>query len=97
MKHGPLALVYETLLIMVIATHDNCFRKQQLVIQQLQARRGHLIVMFLKREASLVCPNDGFHVIEVPQVHDFLQTIINILPMQLLAYHLTILRGYDVD
>lgn len=97
MKHGPLALVDETLPIIVIATHDNCFSKQQSVIQQLQARRGRLIVMCSKGEASLVCPNGGCRVIEVPQVQDCLQPVINIVPLQLLAYHLTVLRGYDVD
>ncbi|KAH9326597.1 hypothetical protein KI387_006775 [Taxus chinensis] len=97
MKHGPLALVDETLPIIVIATHDACFSKQQSVIQQLQARKGRLIVMCSKGEASLVCPNGGSRVIEVPQVDDCLQPIINIIPLQLLAYHITVLRGYNVD
>ncbi|ERM98196.1 glutamine--fructose-6-phosphate aminotransferase [isomerizing] 2 isoform X1 [Amborella trichopoda] len=97
MKHGPLALVDETLPIVVIATHDNCFSKQQSVIQQLHARKGRLIVMCSKGEASLVCPSGSCRVIEVPQVEDCLQPVINIIPLQLLAYHLTVLRGYDVD
>ncbi|GLJ05808.1 hypothetical protein SUGI_0025820 [Cryptomeria japonica] len=97
MKHGPLALVDETLPIIVIATHDSCFGKQQSVIQQLEARKGRLIVMCSKGEASLVSPNGASRVIEVPQVDDCLQPIINIVPFQLLAYHLTVLRGYDVD
>ncbi|KAM7476762.1 hypothetical protein LguiB_024005 [Lonicera macranthoides] len=67
MKHGPLALVDENLPIVVIATRDACFSKQQSVIQQLHARKGRLI------------------------------PVINIVPLQLLAYHLTVLRGYNVD
>lgn len=97
MKHGPLALVDETLPIIVIATRDACFSKQQSVIQQLHARKGRLIVMCSKGEAPLVCPSGSCRVIEVPQVEDCLQPVINIIPLQLLAYHLTVLRGYNVD
>ncbi|CAL9114303.1 unnamed protein product [Musa acuminata var. zebrina] len=97
MKHGPLALVDETLPIIVIATHDACFSKQQSVIQQLHARKGRLIVMCSEGDATSVCPMGSCRVIEVPQVADCLQPVINIIPMQLLAYHLTVLRGYDVD
>ncbi|XP_072996468.1 glutamine--fructose-6-phosphate aminotransferase [isomerizing] 1-like [Typha latifolia] len=97
MKHGPLALVDETLPIIVIATRDACFSKQQSVIQQLHARKGRLIVMCSKGDASSVCPSGSCRVIEVPQVADCLQPVINIIPLQLLAYHLTVLRGYDVD
>ncbi|KAL5708297.1 glutamine--fructose-6-phosphate transaminase (isomerizing) [Ranunculus cassubicifolius] len=97
MKHGPLALVDENLPIFVIATHDACFSKQQSVIQQLHARKGRLVVMCSKGEASLVCPSESVRVIEVPQVEDCLQPVINIIPLQLLAYHLTVLRGYNVD
>ncbi|XP_010244880.1 PREDICTED: glutamine--fructose-6-phosphate aminotransferase [isomerizing] 2 isoform X2 [Nelumbo nucifera] len=97
MKHGPLALVDENLPIVVIATHDACFSKQQSVIQQLHARKGRLIVMCSKGEASLVCPGGSCRVIEVPQVVDCIQPVVNIVPLQLLAYHLTVLRGYNVD
>ncbi|EYU27021.1 hypothetical protein MIMGU_mgv1a002348mg [Erythranthe guttata] len=97
MKHGPLALVDETLPIVVIATRDACFSKQQSVIQQLHARKGRLIVMCTKGDAESVCVGGSCRVIEVPQVEDCLQPVINIVPLQLLAYHLTVLRGYNVD
>ncbi|KAF3338008.1 glutamine--fructose-6-phosphate aminotransferase [Carex littledalei] len=97
MKHGPLALVDEHLPIIVIATQDDSFSKQQSVIQQLHARKGRLIVMCSKGDVNLVCPDGNSRVIEVPQIVDCLQPIINIVPLQLLAYHLTVLRGYDVD
>ncbi|XP_042427932.1 glutamine--fructose-6-phosphate aminotransferase [isomerizing] 2-like [Zingiber officinale] len=97
MKHGPLALVDETLPIIVIATRDGCFSKQQSVIQQLHARKGRLIVMCSEGDASSVRPVESCKVIEVPQVADCLQPVINIIPLQLLAYHLTVQRGYDVD
>ncbi|KAK9683027.1 hypothetical protein RND81_10G113500 [Saponaria officinalis] len=97
MKHGPLALVDENLPIVVIATRDSCFSKQQSVIQQLRARKGRLIVMCSKGDAASVCPSGSCRVIEVPQVEDCLQPVINIIPLQLLAYHLTVLRGFNVD
>ncbi|KAK9156549.1 hypothetical protein Scep_003123 [Stephania cephalantha] len=97
MKHGPLALVDENLPIVVIATRDGCFSKQQSVIQQLHARKGRLIVMCSKGDASSVCPSESCRVIEVPQVEDCLQPVINVIPLQLLAYHLTVLRGHNVD
>lgn len=97
MKHGPLALVDENLPIVVIATHDACFSKQQSVIQQLHARKGRLIVMCSKGEAASVCPGGSYRAIEVPKVDDCLQPVVNIVPLQLLAYHLTVLRGHNVD
>ncbi|XP_044500606.1 glutamine--fructose-6-phosphate aminotransferase [isomerizing] 2-like [Mangifera indica] len=97
MKHGPLALVDENLPIVVIATRDACFSKQQSVIQQLHARKGRLIVMCSKGDAASVCPGNSCRVIEVPIVEDCLQPVINVVPLQLLAYHLTVLRGYNVD
>ncbi|KAI3742901.1 hypothetical protein L1987_60599 [Smallanthus sonchifolius] len=96
MKHGPLALVDEHLPIVVIATRDQCFSKQQSVIQQLKARKGRLIVMCTEGDAAAVC-GGSCPVIEVPQVVDCLQPVVNIVPLQLLAYHLTVLRGYNVD
>ncbi|PKI66916.1 hypothetical protein CRG98_012679 [Punica granatum] len=97
MKHGPLALVDENLPIVVIATRDACFSKQQSVIQQLHARRGRLIVMCSEGDATVVCPGDNCRAIEVPLVEDCLQPVVNIVPLQLLAYHLTVLRGFNVD
>uniref|UniRef100_A0A2P2KL13 glutamine--fructose-6-phosphate transaminase (isomerizing) n=1 Tax=Rhizophora mucronata TaxID=61149 RepID=A0A2P2KL13_RHIMU len=97
MKHGPLALVDENLPIIVIATRDACFSKQQSVIQQLHARNGRLIVICSKGDAPSVCPAGSCRVVEVPQVEDCLQPVVNIVPLQLLAYHLTVLRGYNVD
>ncbi|KAK6243949.1 hypothetical protein QUC31_010358 [Theobroma cacao] len=97
MKHGPLALVDENLPIVVIATRDACFSKQQSVIQQLHARKGRLIVMCSKGDAASVCSGGACRVIEVPYVEDCLQPVVNVVPLQLLAYHLTVLRGYNVD
>ncbi|KAF2286420.1 hypothetical protein GH714_016826 [Hevea brasiliensis] len=73
------------------------YSKQQSVIQQLHARKGRLIVMCSKGDAASVSPGESCRVIEVPQVEDCLQPVVNIVPLQLLAYHLTVLKGYNVD
>ncbi|XP_027160482.1 glutamine--fructose-6-phosphate aminotransferase [isomerizing] 2 [Coffea eugenioides] len=97
MKHGPLALVDHNLPIVVIATRDACFSKQQSVIQQLHARKGRLIVMCTKGDSASVSVGGSCRVIEVPHVEDCLQPVLNVIPLQLLAYHLTVLRGHNVD
>ncbi|KAH7278872.1 hypothetical protein KP509_38G061000 [Ceratopteris richardii] len=97
MKHGPLALVDETLPIIVIATRDASLNKQQSVIQQLKTRKGRLIVMCTEGDAEFMCPDRTCRIIEVPKVQDCLQPIINIVRLQLLAYHLTVFRGFNVD
>ncbi|KAI8027038.1 Glutamine--fructose-6-phosphate aminotransferase [isomerizing] 2 [Camellia lanceoleosa] len=81
MKHGPLALVDENLPIVVIATRDACFSKQQSVIQQLHACNGRLVVMCSKGDAASVSVCGSCRVIEVPQVEDYLQPVINVVPL----------------
>lgn len=98
MKHGPLALVDEHLPIIVIATRDSMHGKMHSVIQQLLARQAKLICFVSEGDEEL--PNlrkAGCRVFEVPFVEDCLQPIVNIIPLQLLSYHLTCLRGHNVD
>ena len=98
MKHGPLALVDETLPIIVIATKDSLYAKQQSVIQQLRARKGRLVVMCSEGDDEMLSQySETCRIISVPTTVDCLQGIINIVPLQLFSYHLTVLRGYDVD
>jgi glucosamine--fructose-6-phosphate aminotransferase (isomerizing) len=98
MKHGPLALVDETLPLVVIATRDNSYTKQKSVVEQLRARDARCILIVSEDDDSL----DQFAqsedmIIRVPEVVDCLQPLINIIPLQLLSYHLTVLRGHNVD
>nr|XP_027102063.1 glutamine--fructose-6-phosphate aminotransferase [isomerizing] 2-like [Coffea arabica] len=72
MKRGPLALVDHKLPIVVIATRDACFSKQQSVIQQLHARKGRLIVMCTKGDSASVSVGGSCRVIEFPYVEDCL-------------------------
>lgn len=108
MKHGPLALVDEKLPILVIATKDSMHRKMLGVIQQLKARSAHEKLIILKCTDGDGDDGDGggsggsgsdgrIREIVVPRVVDALQPIVNIVPLQLLSYHLAVLRGLDVD
>jgi glucosamine--fructose-6-phosphate aminotransferase (isomerizing) len=98
MKHGPLALVDETLPLVVIATRDSSYTKQKSVIEQLRARDARCILIVGEDDDSLdqYAASDEM-LIKVPEVCDCLQPLINIIPLQLLSYHLTVLRGHNVD
>merc|ERR1712157_111962 len=99
MKHGPLALVDETLPLIVIATNDSTKQKQMSVVKQLRARKGHLIVMYTEGDEATMheLQSEGCRGIPVPALIDCVQPIVNIIPMQLLAYHLAVMRGHNVD
>lgn len=98
MKHGTLALVDETLPIIVIATHGSCYSKMVGVIEQLRAREARLVVLINEGDDLLTSPAaQGCLFIEVPQVEEFVQPVVNIVPLQLLSYHLTVKRGLNVD
>lgn len=100
MKHGPLALVDDTMPIIVLATRDSMHAKMLSVIQQLRARGASLIVVCNDSDeelGELLAADCRCFAIPVPKVSDCLQPIVNIVPLQLLSYHLTVLRGHDVD
>ncbi|KIZ06322.1 glucosamine--fructose-6-phosphateaminotransferase (isomerizing) [Monoraphidium neglectum] len=98
MKHGPLALVDENLPIVVIATQDAMHRKMESVIQQLLARSAKLVILCNTGDDAMTqFEGRGCTLIRVPRTVDALQPIINIIPLQLLSYHLTTLRGFNVD
>jgi glutamine---fructose-6-phosphate transaminase (isomerizing) len=97
MKHGPLALVDETLPLVVVATRDSSYVKQKSVIEQLRARGARLILIVGEDDDSLDRFADKNMIIKVPEIVDCLQPLVNIIPLQLLSYHLTVLRGHNVD
>ena len=98
MKHGPLALVDETMPLIVVATRDSSYRKQESVVQQLRARGGRLILIVSEDDDEIAAvAGDNATIIRVPVVEDCLQGVVNIVPLQLLSYHLTVLRGHNVD
>jgi glucosamine--fructose-6-phosphate aminotransferase (isomerizing) len=98
MKHGPLALVDEHMPIIVFATKDEMHGKMQGVIQQLMARNARLIIICNEDEIDILdMVGDRYPLIMVPNADEALQPVVNIIPLQLLSYHLTLLRGFNVD
>ena len=100
LKHGPLALIDEYMPAVVVATRDSLREKMWSTIQQLLARKGRLILLVSKDDpdmANSFSSNKSLRIIKVDTVCDCLQPILNIVPFQLLSYHLTVLRGYNVD
>lgn len=98
MKHGPLALVDEHMPIIVVATKDEMHGKMQGVIQQLMARNARLIIICNEDEIDVLdMVGDRYPLIMVPNTDEALQPVVNIIPLQLLSYHLTLLRGFNVD
>lgn len=95
---GPLALVDDKLPIVVVATQDSVHNKMQGVIQQLMARGARLMILCNEEDDDMDdMVGNKYPVIQVPRVDDALQAVVNILPLQLLSYHLTCLRGFNVD
>ncbi|CAG8716213.1 19762_t:CDS:2, partial [Gigaspora rosea] len=94
LKHGPLALIDSDMPVILIMTKDSLYPKVQSALQQVTARKGKPIIICNEGD-------DGIEVhyekIRVPQTVDCLQGILTIIPLQLLSYHLAVLRGIDVD
>ncbi len=100
MKHGPLALVDEFMPIIVIATMEDAdmHNKMQGVIQQLMARSARLIILANDDDTEMTEIVQGkYPIVRVPRSDTAVQPILNIIPLQLLSYHLTLKRGHNVD
>jgi glucosamine--fructose-6-phosphate aminotransferase (isomerizing) len=95
LKHGPLALVDETMPVVAVAPNDDLVEKLQSNLQVVRARGGELIVFADK--ATGIQADAGITVIHVPSVSDVLAPIVYTVPLQLLAYHAAVLKGTDVD
>ena len=95
MKHGPIALIDDDMPVVVIATHDSTYDKIVNNIQEVKARRGRVIAVVSEGDTDLQDMVD--YTIPVPHTINFLQPIITIIPLQLLAYHIAVMRGCDVD
>ncbi|KAB5592206.1 Glucosamine--fructose-6-phosphate aminotransferase (isomerizing) [Ceratobasidium theobromae] len=94
LKHGPLALIDENMPVIIIMTRDALFPKVQSALAQITARKGQPIIICNEGDESI--PKNA-KTIQVPKTVDCLQGLLNIIPLQLLSYHLAILNGFDVD
>jgi glucosamine--fructose-6-phosphate aminotransferase (isomerizing) len=95
LKHGPLALVDSTVPIIMIITKDNVYNKCMNALQQVTARDGRPILVC--EEGDTETMKFAEHALEIPRSVDALQGILTVIPMQLLSYHLAVLRGCNVD
>jgi glucosamine--fructose-6-phosphate aminotransferase (isomerizing) len=95
MKHGPIALIDENMPVVVIATKDNSYDKIVSNIQEVKARKGIIIAVI--SEGDTFIKNLADHVLEVPDTHVTFSPLLAVIPLQLLSYHIAVLRGCNID
>ena len=95
MKHGPIALIDEHMPVFVIATRKGHYEKVVSNIQEIKSRKGKIIAIVTKGDQQVAALAD--HCIEIPEVEESMSPILTTIPLQLLAYHMAILCGCNVD
>ncbi len=95
MKHGPIALIDEEMPVVFIATKDSSYEKVVSNIQEVKARKGRVISVVT--EGDTLIPGMSEFVVEVPAVHEALMPMVSVIPLQLLSYHIAVMRECNVD
>ncbi|MGZ5030192.1 MAG: glutamine--fructose-6-phosphate transaminase (isomerizing) [Methylobacter sp.] len=95
LKHGPLALIDADMPVVTVAPNNSLLEKLKSNMQEVSARGGHLIVFM--DETLATANDDNVQIVKVPQVGNEISPIIYTIPLQLLAYHVAVLKGTDVD
>ncbi|MEZ0611011.1 glutamine--fructose-6-phosphate transaminase (isomerizing) [Fibrella sp. WM1] len=95
MKHGPIALIDEDMPVVVTATQDSSYEKVVSNIQEVKARKGRVIAVVTEGDTHL--PSMVDFSIEIPKVHEILMPLVSVVPLQLLAYDIAVMRGRNVD
>ncbi|MBN9297245.1 MAG: glutamine--fructose-6-phosphate transaminase (isomerizing) [Filimonas sp.] len=95
MKHGPIALVDENLPVVFVATKDSFHEKVVSNMQEIKARKGKVIAVIT--EGDTITPTLADDVIIIPPADEIIAPMLSVIPMQLLAYHIGVAKGYDVD
>ncbi len=95
MKHGPIALIDDNMPVVFIATQDSTYDKIMSNIEEVRARRGRVIAIATEGDEDIRRVSD--HVVYIPRTIEMLTPILTIIPLQLLAYYIAIMRGCDVD
>jgi glucosamine--fructose-6-phosphate aminotransferase (isomerizing) len=95
MKHGPIALIDNSMPVVFIATHDKSYEKIVSNIQEVKARKG--IIIAVVTEGDKTIKELAHHTIEIPYSEEALTPIMAVVPLQLLSYHIAVLRGCNVD
>ena len=95
MKHGPIALIDEDMPVVFVATQDEVYEKVVSNIQEVKARGGRILSIVTEGDTKVKALSD--HILEIPKVHEALAPLLTAVPMQLLSYHIALLRGCNVD
>jgi glucosamine--fructose-6-phosphate aminotransferase (isomerizing) len=95
MKHGPIALIDENMPVVVICTRDGGYQKILGNVEEVKARKGRIIAIATDGDRDIVKKAD--HTITIPETLNLLTPILSVIPLQLLAYHIAVMRGCDVD
>jgi glucosamine--fructose-6-phosphate aminotransferase (isomerizing) len=95
MKHGPIALIDENMPIVVVATKDGHYEKVVSNIQEIKSRKGKIIAIVMEGDKTVKGLAD--HCIEIPSTIEPLSPLLTTIPMQLLSYHIAVMRGCNVD
>jgi glucosamine--fructose-6-phosphate aminotransferase (isomerizing) len=95
MKHGPIALIDENMPVFVIATQGTSYEKVVSNIQEVKARKGKIIAVVTEGDTHVKSLAD--YVIEVPPIDEHLAPLLTVIPLQLLSYHIAVMRGCNVD
>ncbi len=95
MKHGPIALIDEEMPVVVLATEQETYEKTVSNIQEVKARKGKIISVVTRGDELVKQMSD--YCVEIPQTQELLTPLISCVPLQLLAYHVAVLRGCNVD
>ncbi|MBK8489449.1 MAG: glutamine--fructose-6-phosphate transaminase (isomerizing) [Saprospirales bacterium] len=95
MKHGPIALIDENMPVFVIATNKSAYEKIASNIQEVKARKG--VVIAVVTEGEEVISKMADYIIEIPETEEPLTPLLSVIPLQLLSYHIALLRNCDVD
>lgn len=95
MKHGPIALIDDAMPVVFIATKHSSYEKVISNIQEVKARKGHVIAIVTEGDTEV--KNMADYVIEIPQTDEAFVPLVATIPLQLLAYHIAVMRGCNVD
>ena len=95
MKHGPIALIDADMPTVVVAIKTEHYEKVVSNIQEIKAREGKIIAIV--NEGDVVVSEIADHVIEIPEVDERLSPLLTTIPLQLISYHIAVMRGCNVD
>jgi glutamine---fructose-6-phosphate transaminase (isomerizing) len=95
MKHGPIALIDEEMPVVVIATKGPSYEKVVSNIQEVKARKGKIIAVVTEGDTTVKEMAD--YSIEIPETDEWLVPLVSVVPLQLLSYHIAVMRGCNVD